>query len=145
MSAFTNLITFAAKLDGELLTEYQQLINAYMDEKYSLQNERIATSQANTGTYEVVAIAGTADTLLNEINVGDTVELNPNEKQSRMDKEYLVKDSNRIKSLNTVTDKATFSNGINIKVNKDSYWYRVELFRKVSTPSTNPHQPVQGC
>jgi hypothetical protein len=64
MSAFTNLITFAAKLDGELLTEYQQLINAYMDEKYRLQNERIATSQASTGTFEVVAIAGTAETLL---------------------------------------------------------------------------------
>jgi DNA/RNA endonuclease YhcR with UshA esterase domain len=64
MSAFTNLITFAAKLDGKLLTEYQQLINAYMDEKYNLQNERIATSQANTGTFEVVAIAGTSETLL---------------------------------------------------------------------------------
>jgi hypothetical protein len=64
MSAFTNLITFAAKLDGELLTEYQQLINAYMDEKYNLQNERIATSQASTGTFEVVAIACTADQLL---------------------------------------------------------------------------------
>jgi len=64
MSAFTNLITFASKLDGKLLTEYQQLINAYMDEKYNLQNERIATSQATTGTFEIVAIAGTAETLL---------------------------------------------------------------------------------
>ena len=64
MSAFTNLITFAAKLDGELLADFQQRVNAYMDEKYSQQNERIATSQANTGTYEVVAIAGTADQLL---------------------------------------------------------------------------------
>jgi len=72
MSAFTNLITFAAKLDGKLLTEYQQLINAYMDEKYNLQNERIATSQANTGTYEVVAIAGTAETLLS--NPHQTIE-----------------------------------------------------------------------
>jgi DNA/RNA endonuclease YhcR with UshA esterase domain len=64
MSAFINLITFAAKLDGELLADFQQRVNAYMDEKYSIQNERIATSQANTGTFEVVAIAGTADTLL---------------------------------------------------------------------------------
>ncbi len=64
MSAFTNLITFAAKLDGKLLADFQQRVNAYMDEKYSLQNERIATLQANTGTFEVVAIAGTAETLL---------------------------------------------------------------------------------
>jgi hypothetical protein len=72
MSAFTNLLTFASKLDGELLTEYQQLINAYMDEKYSLQNERIAASQASTGTFEVVAIAGTSDQLLS--NPHQTIE-----------------------------------------------------------------------
>lgn len=64
MSAFQKLIMFSDKLDGELCTEFQQLISDYMDERERLQNERIATSQATTGTFEVVAIAGTAETLL---------------------------------------------------------------------------------
>jgi DNA/RNA endonuclease YhcR with UshA esterase domain len=64
MSAFINLVTFASRLDGELLADFQQRMDAYMDEKYNLQSERIATSQATTGTFEVVAVAGTAETLL---------------------------------------------------------------------------------
>ena len=64
MSAFTDLLEFVGKLPEELQPEYRQLIDNYVSERDRLQNERIATSQASTGTFEVVAIAGTADQLL---------------------------------------------------------------------------------
>lgn len=64
MTAFQKLILFSTKLDGELCTEYHQLISNYMDERDRLQNERLATLQDTTGTFDVVAIAGTAETLL---------------------------------------------------------------------------------
>lgn len=145
MTAFTKLIEFVGKLPEALQPEYRQLIDNYISERDRLQNERIATSQATTGTFEVVA-SWYADKLLNDaINVGDTVELNPYVEPTESDNEYLRKDKDVIKPLNTVTNKETFSDGINIKVNKASYWHRIELFRKVSTPLSHPHQTVEGC
>ena len=64
MSAFTELLEFVGKLPEYLQPEYRRLIDNYVSERDRLQNERIATSQASTGTFEVVAIAGTADQLL---------------------------------------------------------------------------------
>jgi DNA/RNA endonuclease YhcR with UshA esterase domain len=72
MSALTNLSAFITKLPLELQPEFMQLVDAVSDERDGLQNERIATSQANTGTFEVVAIAGTAETLLS--NPHQTIE-----------------------------------------------------------------------
>jgi DNA/RNA endonuclease YhcR with UshA esterase domain len=64
MSAFTELLEFVGKLPETLQPEYRRLIDNYVSERDRLQNERIATSQANTGTFEVVATAGTAEQLL---------------------------------------------------------------------------------
>lgn len=145
MSALTKLAEFVHKLPDNLQPEFRQLVDAVTNERDRLQNERLATLQATTGTFDVVAIAGTAEQLLNAINVGDTVELNPYVEPTESDNEYLRKDKDVIKPLNTVTNKETFSDGINIKVNKASYWHRIELFRKVSTPLSHPHQTVEGC
>lgn len=64
MTALNNLAAFVYKLPDELQLEFMKLVDAVTDERDRLQNERIATSQATTGTFDVVAIAGTADTLL---------------------------------------------------------------------------------
>ena len=145
MSALNNLAAFVYKLPEELQTEFMNLVDAVTDERDRLQNERLATLQATTGNYEVVAIAGTAEQLLSDvINVGDTVELNPNVKPAEEDMEYLIEDADVMKPPCIVTAKETFSDGINIKINYDSYWYEAELFRKV-TPSTNPTKPEQLC
>jgi hypothetical protein len=146
MSAFTNLITFAAKLDGKLLTEYQQLINAYMDEKYNLQNERIATSQANTGTFEVVAIAGTAEMLLNDFaNDNDIVMLSEtnisNTKDVRLLNEDLINEEDKYK----VEWREKIENEMHYALFGKTYMHPAKYFRKVQTPLSNPHQTVQGC
>lgn len=143
MSALNNLIQFAERLDGELLADFQQRVNAYMDERDRLQNERIGQSMARLGTFEVVAIAGTAETLLTEINVGDTVELRnsdynpPNEIRDldlSFNKVYLVDDTYiDVEGTSFVT------------VEGNSNEILAKRFRKVSTPSINPHQPVSGC
>jgi hypothetical protein len=159
MSALTKLLEFNSKLPLELRAEQFLLINdlhnEFKEEKSKLMDkyERIIRAMQDTKPFEVVAVAGTAETLLTdvtdtnvgEINVGDTVELNPNEEQSKMDAEYLVKDGENIKSLNIVTKRKKFEEGVCIEVNNGKYWHRAELFRKVSTPIVNPIQNVSGC
>ena len=153
MSALNNLAAFVYKLPDELQPEFMKLVDAVTDERERLQNERIANNNATTGTFEVVAIAGTAETLLNdvtdtnvgEINVGDTVELNPNIEQDVQDKSLLVRDAKNIFSLNKVTYKKVVDNVSYIEVNNGSYIHRELNFRKVSTPSINPLNSVEGC
>ena len=60
MSALNNLAEFVYKLPDELQPEFMKLVDAVTDERDRIQNERIA----NSITYDVVAIAGTAETLL---------------------------------------------------------------------------------
>lgn len=142
MTAFQKLIMFSDKLDGELCTEYQQLISDYMDERDRLQNERLA----NSIKYDVIAIAGTSEQLLTDvINVGDTVELNPNAEQTEGDLKYLRRDSKYIYSLNKVTSKTSELGEPSIVLNNGTCWHPLRLFRKVSTPSTNPHKTIEGC
>jgi hypothetical protein len=146
MSALNNLIQFAERLDGKLLADFQQRVNAYMDERDRIQNERIATSQAITGTYEVVAIAGTAETLLNdvtdtnvgEIKYGNTVEcirgcypINGSTKYP-----FILKGETLIVDL-------VFGKGISFEGYGANYY--ASNFRKVSTPIVNPIQNVSGC
>ena len=143
MTAFQKLIMFSDKLDGELCTEFQQLISDYMDERERLQNERIATSQANTGTFEVVAIAGTADTLLGDVNVGDTVELNPNMflKSVERGKFYAY----NIKTFATYEVENSFTeNGVKYLTIKGKK-HLAKYFRKVSTSIVNHLNTVEGC
>ena len=64
MTALNNLAEFVYKLPDNLQPEFMKLVDAVTDERDRIQNERIAPSQATTGTFEVVAIAGTAETLL---------------------------------------------------------------------------------
>lgn len=144
MSAFINLLTFASKLDGELLTEYQQLINAYVDEKYNLQNERLATLQATTGKFDVAAIAGTAETLLTDtINVGDTVELNPEIQLTTYERGLFYSCNVKLYGKYIVED-VFVKGGINCVV-INGRKLTASYFRKVSTPIVNPIKTVEGC
>lgn len=69
MTALTKLAEFVHKLPDNLQPEFRQLVDAVTDERDMLQNERLATLQATTGTYDVVAIAGTAEQLsINPLN-----------------------------------------------------------------------------
>jgi hypothetical protein len=151
MTALKKLLDFADTLPNNKGIEFLQLLQAYQKEMIAEKTqliegyERIIRGTQNTPQYEVVAVAGTADMLLNEINVGDTVELNPNVELSKMDTEYLLKDGGNIKSLNTVTEKNKFSQITGIAVNNSNYMHRAELFRKVQTPLSNPLNTVEGC
>jgi hypothetical protein len=143
MSALNNLIQFAERLDGELLSDFQQRINAYMDERDRLQNERIATSQATTGTFDVVAIAGTAETLLNEINVGDTVICVVEFALPYQSPYQNTGLDGMIPHGYTATVDGVYNECISF--HKSEHLYKKSNFRKVSTPIVNPLNSVEGC
>lgn len=139
MSAFNKLIEFVGKLPEALQPEYRQLIDNYISERDRLQNERIGQNMATTGNFEVVAIAGTAETLLNdEINVGDTVECVS---------EFALPQDTEVGVIIPCGYKATVEGvyGGCISLPYSEYLYKKSDFRKVSTPLYNPHQTVEGC
>ena len=125
MSAFTKLIEFVGKLPEALQPEYRQLIDNYISERDRLQNERISTSQATTGTFEVVA-SWYADKLLNEINVGDTVECIRDCYSIEFD------ESGIIRAGMTLKVDLVFGEIIGFDTHEKSY--SKEHFRKVSPP-----------
>jgi hypothetical protein len=92
---------------------------------------------------EVVAIAGTAETLLGEIQAGDTVELNPNVEPNEHRINRMRFDG--VKSLNTVKETRTILNELHISCGLCVYWHPAKYFRKVSTPLSNPLNTVEGC
>jgi hypothetical protein len=145
MSAFTDLLQFATELTPVQSKRFLDLLSAHITEEQRQVNLLLADTSADSKPFEVVAIAGTADTLLNEINVGDTVELNPNVEQTLRDIKYLQKDKKYIKCINTVTAKYNPSYGTFVEINQSMFAHRIELFRKVQTPLSNPHQTIEGC
>jgi hypothetical protein len=143
MSALNNLADFITKLPLELQTEFMQLVDAVTDERDRLQNERISTSQATTGTFEVVAIAGTAETLLNDINVGDTVELNPQIQLTTYEKGLFYSCNIKLYGKYIVEDVFLKNDIKCVVINGKKL--TAKYFHKVQTPSTNQHQTVSGC
>ena len=144
MSALKKLLDFADQLPTNTGIEFLQLVQAYQKEmiadKMQLieKYERIIRGTQNTPPYEVVAIAGTAETLLNEINVGDTVEC------IKYSCGYLDKNKKPI-LLNTILVVDLIVGNYGISFEGYSGFYDLSDFRKVQTPLTNPHQTVQGC
>lgn len=146
MTALNNLIQFAARLDGELLADFQQRVNAYMDERDRLQNERLATLQATTGTFDVVAIAGTAEQLLTDvINVGDVVYLSDTNITNKGDWQRMNEDDineNQTYKVERIEDRFGVPHLVFYGA---QYMHPASNFSKVSTPIVNPHQTVLGC
>jgi hypothetical protein len=146
MTALNNLAEFVYKLPDELQPEFMKLVDAVTDERDRLQSERIATSQAITGTFEVVAVAGTAETLLTdvtdtnvgEIKYGNTVEcirgcypINGSTKYP-----FILKGETLIVDL-------VFGKGISFEGYGANYY--ASNFRKAPTPIVYQHQNVSGC
>jgi hypothetical protein len=144
MSALKKLLDFADQLPTNTGIEFLQLVQAYQKEmiadKMQLieKYERIIRGTQNTPPYEVVAVAGTVETLLNEINVGDTVECI----------------AEMSKPIDNMLDPICYKGyrtdvvgvyGGSIFIPFSESGYKKSDFRKVSTLSTNPHQTVQGC
>lgn len=153
MSALTKLAEFVHKLPDNLQPEFRQLVDAVTDERDRLQNERLATLQATTGTYEVVTIAGTAEQLLTddtdtnvgEIRNGDTVELQNNLLLDDYDRECFEKDNIVIGESYKVTSRDKAGGSVIFKLNHSNHWHFARHFRKVSTPIVNPLNTVEGC
>lgn len=149
MTALTKLLELNSKLPIELRAQQFLLINElhneFKDEKSKLMDEyeRIIRAMQDSKTYDVVAIAGTAEQLLTDvINVGDTVELNTNIETDRTERRYLEGDNIKQSTKYVVLHKHTFDRGVCIGFNGCTYWHRIELFRKVSTPIVNPIKTV---
>ena len=144
MSALKKLLDFADQLPTNTGIEFLQLVQAYQKEmiadKMQLIEgyERIIRGTQNTTPYEVVAIAGTADTLLNEINVGDTVEC-----VSEFAFAQDVAVGTIIHKGYSAIVESVYGGCIYLPYSENMY--KKSDFRKVSTLSTNPHQTIEGC
>lgn len=146
MTAFTKLIEFVGKLPEALQPEYRQLIDNYISERDRLQNERIVQNMATTGTFEVVAIAGTRETLMNDINVGDTVYLEDTNIANKGDWQRMNEDEITGNELYKVERKEYWFGCLpHLAFEGKQYLHHSIYFRKVSTPLTHPHQTVEGC
>ena len=144
MSAFTDLLQFATELTPVQSKRFLDLLSAHITEEQRQVNLLLAYTSADSKPLEVVAIAGTAETLLNEINVGDTVELNPNVEADLTERNRLKVDKITESKMFVVMQKHTFDTGACIGF-AGTYWHNARLFRKVATPLSNPHQTVSGC
>jgi hypothetical protein len=146
MTALNNLAAFVTKLPLELQPEFMELVDEVSDERDRLQNERIATLQASTGTFEVVAIAGTRETLLNDFaNDNDIVMLSEtnisNTKDVRLLNEDLINEEDKYK----VEWREEIENEMHYALVGKTYMHPAKYFRKVATPLSNPHQTIEGC
>lgn len=149
MSALNNLAEFVYKLPEELQPEFMQLVDAVTDERDRLQNERLA----NSITYDVVAIAGTAEQLLTdvtdtnvgEIRGGDNVQLLNNLLLDDYDKDCFEKDNILIGEIYKVTSRDKAGGYVILKLNHSNHWHFARHFRKVSTPIVNPLNSVEEC
>jgi len=72
MSAFTNLLQFATELTPTQSKRFLDLLSAHITEEQRQVNILLSDTSAVTKPYEVVAIAGTAETLLS--NPHQTIE-----------------------------------------------------------------------
>jgi hypothetical protein len=143
MSAFTELLEFVGKLPETLQPEYRRLIDNYVSERDRLQNERIATSQASTGTLEVVAIAGTAETLLNDFaNDNDIVMLSETNISNTKDVMRLNEDLINEEDKYKVEWREEIEKEMHYALFGKTYMHPAKYFRKVATPLSNPHQTV---
>jgi hypothetical protein len=153
MSAFTELLEFVGKLPEYLQPEYRLLIDNYVSERDRLQNERIATSQASTGTFEVVAIAGTRETLLSdvtdtnvgEVNAGDTVYLSDTNIANKGDWQRMNEDEITENESYKVERKENWFGVPHLVFEGKQFMHPATHFRKVQTPLSNPHQTIEGC
>ena len=64
MTAFKNLLLFSNRIAPELALEFIDLVQAYANEEHKATIALLNDIEAITRPYDVVAIAGTADTLL---------------------------------------------------------------------------------
>jgi hypothetical protein len=151
MTAFKKLLLFSNRIAPELALEFIDLVQAYAAEEHQATIKLFEEIEAIKRPCEVVAIAGTAETLLadvpdtnvGDINVGDTVELinsnyNPPIEIRDLDlsfnKVYLVDDTY------VDTEGTQF-----VTVEGNSNEILAKRFRKVQTPLSNPLNSVEGC
>jgi hypothetical protein len=136
---------FATELTPVQSKRFLDLLSAHHEEEQRQLAILRAELSADSKPSEVVAIAGTAETLLNDvtdtnvgkINVGDTVEcIHDSYPNTQLEFPPILKGT-LLKVDTRFSDKVSF---------QDYYHsYNVDDFRKIQTPLSNPHQTVSGC
>ena len=138
MTAFKNLLLFSNRIAPELALEFIDLVQAYANEEHDATIALLNDIKEVKRPYEVVAIAGTAEQLLNDIiNVGDTVECIRASYPTNHSGLRIVKKGKRLVVDIVFSSTLVFSG-------YDNY-YPAKNFRKVSTPIINPLNSVEGC
>jgi hypothetical protein len=148
MTALTKLLDFADTLPNNKGIEFLQLLQGYQKEMIAEKTqliegyERIIRGTKDTPQSEVVAVAGTAETLLNdvgEIKYGDVVECIAvcSAPLDCEDDPTLYK-GYRIEVEDVFEHYIYLSQGIHSR-------YKKSDFRKVYTPLSNPLNTVEGC
>jgi hypothetical protein len=147
MSAFTDLLQFATELTPVQSKRFLDLLSAHITEEQRQVNLLLADTSADSKPFEVVAIAGTRETLLSdvtdtnvgEIKYGDTVEcIAACSAPLDCDDDPTFYKGYKIEVEDVFEDYIYLSQGIHSR-------YKKSHFRKVSTPSINPIQTVSGC
>jgi hypothetical protein len=147
MTAFKKLLLFSNRIAPELALEFIDLVQAYAAEEHQATIKLFEEIEAIKRPYEVVAIAGTAETLLNdvtdtnvgEIKYGDTVEcIAVCSAPLDCDDDPTFYKGYRIEVEDVFEDYIYLSQGIHSR-------YKKSHFRKVSTPLSNPLNSVEGC
>ena len=144
MSAFTNLLMFANELTPAQSKRFLDLLSAHHEEEQRQLSILRAELSSGSKPFEVVAIAGTAEQLLTDvINVGDTVELNPEMQLTTYEKGMFYSCNIKLYGKYIVED-VFVKNEINCVV-INGRKLTAKYFRKVSAPIVNPLNSVEGC